>query len=332
MSKILAVRLSSLGDVVLSQPVLTALAAAGHAVELLTKPAYRTLAEMFPGVARVLADPAEGSAYDLVLDWHGTLRARTWIGRIKRTRTVHYAKHGLARRLLIHPGGRPVFWNAWSPLTPAAAVTQWYAQAARRAGLTLALGEPRLDIPPAARQDATALLASAGLAKQESWVAMAPGAKWPTKQWPVEFYAALAAKLEKERGLRTIFLGAGEDAGVCRAAQALAGPRAISLAGLTNAPVLAALLAQARLLVSNDSGPLHLGLAAGACVLAFFGPTVKAFGFAPPDSPRVRVLERVLPCRPCALHGSRRCPLGHHHCLTQITADDAFAAALALLG
>jgi heptosyltransferase-2 len=318
--------------VVLAQPVVTALAAAGHTVELLTKPAYRAAAEMFPGVARVLADPAEGSAYDLVLDWHGTLRARTWIARIKKKRTLHYAKHGLARRLLIHPGGRPVFWNAWSPLTPAAAVTQWYAQAAQRAGLALALGEPRLAIPPAARQTAGELLARAGVAEAEPWVALSPGAKWPTKQWPVESYAALAVELEKAYGWRSVFVGGEADAGVCAAARALAGGRALSLAGKTSVPVLAALLARARLLACNDSGPLHLGLAAGTRVLAFFGPTVKAFGFAPPDSPRARVLERALPCRPCALHGSRRCPLGHHHCLTQITAADAFVAARALLG
>jgi heptosyltransferase-2 len=325
MPKILAVRLSSLGDVVLTQPVVTALAQAGHTVELLTKPENRDLAEMFPGCARVPSSPEELSGdYDLVLDWHGTLRSRTWISQLDKIRTVRYAKHSLARRLLVRPGGRPVFWNAWPTLGASASVTQWYAQAAQKAGLAIRLSEPQLRIPEAVRQAAGDLLQRAGLAVSEPWVAMAPGAKWPTKQWPVQFFAELAMKLEKELGCRTAFLGAAADAEVCRQAQDLSGAGAVSLAGQTSLPVLAALLAQASLLVSNDSGPLHLGVAAGTRVLAFFGPTVREFGFAPPASPRVRVLSQELPCRPCSLHGSRQCPLGHHDCLKKITTAEAF--------
>ena len=333
MPKILAVRLSSLGDVVLAQPVVTALARLGHTVEFLTKPAYRTLAEMFPGTVRVLTSPEElARDYDWVLDWQGTLRSRFWISRLKKIKTVRYAKHSLARRLLIRPWGRSMFWNAWPGLSPEASVTSWYAQAAQRAGLAAPWSEPQLEVPEAARLTAADLLAKAGLAAAEPWVAMAPGAKWPTKQWPLEFYAALAMKLEKELGLRTIFMGATADAGVCQQAHALSGSRAVSLAGQTSLPVLAALLAQARLLVCNDSGPLHLGVAAGTRVLAFFGPTVREFGFAPKASPRVRLLSRDMPCRPCSLHGSRQCPLGHQACLKKITTEEAFSVSKEMLG
>jgi heptosyltransferase-2 len=332
MSKILAVRLSSLGDVVLTQPVVTALASAGHSVDFLTKPEYRALAEMFPGVAQVITSPDNlARDYALILDWHHTLRARSWISRLRPTKTISYSKHSLARRLLVRPGGRPMFWNAWPRLEANASVTDWYAQTAAQAGIAIKLNAPQLNVPAAAQQAARELLARSGQSAAEPWVAMSPGAKWPTKQWPLESYAALTAKLEEELGLRTVFLGATADAGVCQAARILAGGRALSLAGQTSIPVLAALLAQTRLLVCNDSGPMHLGVAAGTRVLAFFGPTVREFGFAPPASPRVRVLSRELSCRPCSVHGSRRCPLGHHDCLKKIATAEAWDVSKELL-
>ncbi|NTV53795.1 MAG: glycosyltransferase family 9 protein, partial [Candidatus Firestonebacteria bacterium] len=260
MSKILAVRLSSLGDVVLTQPVITALAQTGHEVSLLTKPAYRAVAEMFPGIAGVLTSPEDLTGeYALVLDWHGTLRARTWISRLKKIKSARYAKRSWARRLLVRPWGHPVFWNTWPTWGEDVSVTAAYARAAEQAGLTLPRHEPRLVIPASAQQAAAALLTQAGVSDQEAWVAMAPGAKWPTKQWSWEAYGALAADLEKNLNLRTVFLGGSADIGVCQAARVRAGGRAVSLAGQTSLPALAALLSQARLLVSNDSGPLHLG-------------------------------------------------------------------------
>ncbi len=333
MTDILAVRLSSLGDVVLTQPVVSALAGAGHRVAVLTKPEYKALVELFPGVHAVMTDPKHvTAAYPVILDWHGTLRARRWIKQCASGSgpVLRYAKRSGARRLLVHPGGHRMFWNAWSSLGPKESVTQWYAEAARRAGFEIQLDAPKLALSDTLRAEARACLAHAGIQPKASWVAMAPGAKWFTKQWPVEHYAALADRFQKEGRVRTVWIGGPAEQDVLAALQRQV-PHSVTLAGQTSLPLLAALLAEAPLLVCNDSGPMHLGVAAGTRVLAFFGPTVREFGFAPAETARVRLFSCELPCRPCSLHGSKACPLGHHACLREISPGEVWEAAHILL-
>lgn len=332
MPSALVIRLSSLGDVVLTQPVLQAAAQAGYDVDFFTKPVYQPLGALLPGVARTLASP-EGLAprYDLVLDLHGTARARRLVARVRAQRVLHYCKHSLARRLLVRPWGHPVFWNAWAKLDARSSVVDWYAQAAQRAQIAVAERRPRLSVPEQAQQAAAKLLAGLGLKDSQPWVALAPGAKWATKQWPREYFSQLAVRLDRETGIRPVLIGGESEIGLCRDVAQAAGGRVVSLAGQTDLATLAALFSKSALFVGNDSGPLHLAAAAGTRVLAFFGPTVPEFGFAPPAGTRTRIVSRSLSCRPCAVHGSRACPLGHHACMKKIMPDEAWTLSKELL-
>ena len=93
----------------------------------------------------------------------------------------------------------------------------------------------------------------------------------------------------------------------------------------------AELIGRARLLVTNDSAPLHLASAMNTPTVAVFGPTVPAFGFGP-LADRASVAEHLgLDCRPCDRHGPQRCPLGHWRCMREITAGDVAALARAFL-
>jgi heptosyltransferase-2 len=88
----------------------------------------------------------------------------------------------------------------------------------------------------------------------------------------------------------------------------------------------AALIEGARVLVTNDSAPLHLAAAMGTTVVAIFGPTIPEFGFGP-RGPQDRALGVVgLSCRPCSRHGPPSCPLGHHLCMKSLTVDDVLQA------
>jgi len=88
---------------------------------------------------------------------------------------------------------------------------------------------------------------------------------------------------------------------------------------------LAALFAAASVVISNDSGLMHLATGVGAPVVAVFGPTVEAFGFYPFRA-HTEVINRDLPCRPCSAMGTERCPLGHFRCMLEIPATDVLHA------
>ena len=92
-----------------------------------------------------------------------------------------------------------------------------------------------------------------------------------------------------------------------------------------------ALMPHFKLFITNDSGPMHIATAFNVPTLAIFGPTTRELGFFPYGRGH-RVLEvKGLPCRPCALHGGRKCPQGHFKCMRLITVDDVFNNAKEML-
>ena len=93
----------------------------------------------------------------------------------------------------------------------------------------------------------------------------------------------------------------------------------------------AALLQQCQLLLSNDSGLMHMATALRVPVVAIFGPTVQEFGFYPFKA-CAQVISAELTCRPCSTKGSTRCPRGHHQCMQQVTVAQVYTAAHTMWG
>jgi heptosyltransferase-2 len=91
-------------------------------------------------------------------------------------------------------------------------------------------------------------------------------------------------------------------------------------AGETSLRGFYSLVKRSRLLVSNDSAPVHYACAAKTPVVALFGPTVPALGYAP-ITKNSRIAEINLACRPCGTHGGKVCPLSHFRCMKELTAD-----------
>jgi heptosyltransferase-2 len=161
----------------------------------------------------------------------------------------------------------------------------------------------------------------------EPIIALAPGSIWATKRWP--YYADLARLLAGEA--RIVVVGGEADRSLSDEIADATGGRSIDATGRLSLLASAEMIGRARLLVTNDSAPLHLASAMNTPTLAVFGPTVPAFGFGP-LAERAAVAEiEGLECRPCDRHGPRRCPLGHWRCMREITAGDVAALARALL-
>jgi heptosyltransferase-2 len=169
-------------------------------------------------------------------------------------------------------------------------------------------------------------MSDAGLAQDAPYVVLAPGAEYgPAKQWPTAHYRAAAQALAAS-GRRVLVAGLPKEQALGDAI--LAGlPGALNLAGCTTLPELVAVLAGARLLISNDSGAMHVGAALGVPQIALFGSTNPHW--TAPLNARARVIYRAEPCSPCYARG---CPLGHLRCLQEIRPEQVLAEAEALLG
>lgn len=172
-----------------------------------------------------------------------------------------------------------------------------------------------------------ARLKAEGVPEEARLAGVHPGSAWPTKQWLEPRFAELCRRLER-RGLRAVLVGGPQDRALCARIAGASG--ALDWSGKTDLRELRALMGRFSLFVTNDSGPMHLAAGRGVPTVAIFGPTTRELGFFPYGKNH-KVLETQLPCRPCGLHGQRKCPEGHFLCMKLITVEQVFAAAEELL-
>ena len=154
---------------------------------------------------------------------------------------------------------------------------------------------------------------------------IAPGARSHIKRWTADGYARVADRLIADHRLPVVFTGEPAEEEVVEAVLARMERRAHSAVGLLTARQLGALMGRARLVITNDSGALHLASLVNAPTVAVFGPTDPArYG---PRAARARVVRRALFCAPC----ERPLCRFQHECMRFVAADEVYAAAAALL-
>jgi heptosyltransferase II len=156
---------------------------------------------------------------------------------------------------------------------------------------------------------------------QENTIALAPGSVWATKRWGDDKFVELAGLLLEE-DVHLVVIGGPSEREVGERIALLDPSRLTDLTGKTTLAEAAGVIAKCRLLIGNDSAPIHLATAVGTPSVVIYGPTVKEFGFAPP-SEMSRVVEvEYLWCRPCTAHGSDVCPIFTHKCMKTISATE----------
>jgi lipopolysaccharide heptosyltransferase II len=324
---ILAVRFSSIGDVLLTTPLLRAIRQRHPqaAITVLTKPAHAPLLSHNPHVTRVLSVESKGSLrhlagelraarYSDLLDLHDSLRSRM-LRLLVPGNWTSYPKHRVARALLIHAKKR---YRSWRP------VAERYFAAAQHLDVKPDGRPPEFFLGAEARQEIDQWLGVTGLAKDRSMIAVAPGAAHATKRWPVQHWQALIDRII-EQGQDVVIVGGAADQEVATALTVKGPGRVVSAAGRFGLQGTGALIQRSTALVSGDTGVMHMATGVGTPVVALFGPTVKEFGFFP-YTPGSRVIELDLSCRPCSSKGGPRCPLGHHRCLVDIGPETVLAA------
>ena len=148
-----------------------------------------------------------------------------------------------------------------------------------------------------------------------------PSSVWETKKWPHYKYSLLIKKIYEKYKIRPVIIGSKEEVPYSELIEKPVKGMCINLCGKTSLSLLISLMKKADILITNDSGPMHIGVASRIYVIAIFGPTTKELGFFPYSS-KSTVLEADLECRPCRLHGSMKCPHGHFLCMKLISVDD----------
>ena len=253
--------------------------------------------------------------YDLLIDFQGLLKSgiSVWLARAGR-------KVGFGRGME-HAEGSYIFLNE-----TVAPVSMDEHAVIRGLLLLKAIGIDSEDIVydlpvgKEQREKISQLLEVEGVDPARPLVAINPMTTWETKHWKNERFAQVADQL-LDRGIEVVFSGGPQDVGAIEGIRAAMTGKAASLAGRTTLKDLAVLYERVAVLITTDTGPMHLAAAVGTPVVALFGPTAP--WRTGPFGSGHRVLRAEIACSPCLKKLCNR----KHECMEQITVDQVVQAA-----
>lgn len=334
--RILVKGVNWLGDAVMTLPLLAALRRRHPKarITVLTKPALADLYTLAPGADETVSQGGDPNPltsprawtrlvgdlrrrrFDLALVLPGSFLSALTVRAAGARRRIGYAQEGrsllltdaLPKRADLLRGHRVGFYlNLLAPL-----------------GNVPAAEAPALFVPAAPARAADEALARAGVSPGAACVGLNPGATYgAAKQWPPERFEAVGRALAADGARIIVFGGPAEAALGTRIATAI--PGAFDFSGKTSIPLLAALLARCAVLVTNDTGPMHVAQAVGTPIVAVFGPTDPVT--TPPYGDRHTIVRRPVACSPCLL---RSCPIDHR-CMVRIEPAEVLEATRAWL-
>ncbi|MCJ7457697.1 MAG: lipopolysaccharide heptosyltransferase II [candidate division Zixibacteria bacterium] len=159
--------------------------------------------------------------------------------------------------------------------------------------------------------------------REDKIVGIAPGSVWNTKRWLPERFGEVAEALTEKLGAKVIFIGGKEDEKPCLEIASNMKSKPLIAAGKTSPLQSASLISRCRVILSNDTAPMHMAVAMRVPVVAIFGSTIPEFGFAPTGKNDL-VIQKEIYCRPCGIHGRKKCPEKHFRCMKEITEEEVF--------
>jgi heptosyltransferase-2 len=305
--RILVVAPNWIGDALMAQPLLSRLKQSGAALEVLAPEWVAPVVRRMPEVDHVIAAPFRHGALQLGERWRlgRSLKRRGYDSAIVLPNTWKSALlpflAGIPRRIGYVGEARYVLLNVRYRKSNSS-MPRHYARLAGEPGTELP--KPHLEVTPAEIDEAKRRFGIEG-----RYAVLCPGAEYgPAKRWP--YFGELAEKL----GETVVLLGSAGDQA---AASAIRGK---NLVGKTTLDEAIRLIAGAALVVSNDSGLMHVAAALGRPQVALFGSSSPEH--TPPASSKARVLWLHLECSPCF---ERECPLGHFRCMKEITVEQVLS-------
>lgn len=318
--RILLIKPSALGDVVHAMPIAHLLKSRFPNSKLawLINPALSQIAERHPDVDEVihfdrkmLATGDRFAAIDKPLEFGATLAERRFDLVVDLQGLLRSGLMTISTRAPIRVGFRTAREFAWLAYTHRVASRGVERHAIERyldVAETLGCGRSPVRFDFGVRDDERSRVAA--MTGDKPFALLLPGTNWQTKRWPAESFEELAKRLREERGLRSIIGGARDALELSPKI-----PSAESLAGQTSLMELVALIERASVVVTNDSGPMHIAAALGKPMVSIFGPTSPIR--TGPYRREETVIRLDIVCSPCF---SRSC--SHTSCMRELKADD----------
>jgi len=319
MKKLLIIRFSSIGDIVLTTPVIRCLKQQVPEAEIhyVTKRQFLSVIEANPYIDWIITIEKKISEvvqqlkkenYDLLIDLHKNLRSKGIIWNLRKPSST-FSKINLEKWLIV---------NLKINRLPEVHVVDRYFRAVSR--LRIKNDGLGLDyfIPPGDEVDLTSLPAS----HQKGYTGWVIGAKHLTKIFPEDKIIEVCRKMSKP----VVLLGGKEDFEKGERIRCSAGDQIYNACGKYNINQSASLVRQAEKIITNDTGLMHIAAAFKKEIISLWGNTIPEFGmypYLPGDAERSHILEvKGLPCRPCSKLGFEKCPKGHFKCMKDINTEN----------
>ncbi len=332
--KILIVKLSSIGDVVHTLPSLYALRSAYPMAEIdwLVEEEAKGIIKGNPMINNLvvvkkrgfLKDPGrtwrvakglKARGYDMVIDFQGLFKSGIWVYLSGARRRIGFDKGREFSHIFLN--------DKLDPYDPDKHAVDRYLQLARYAGGKVEEVRFPFKFSEDEKESVLGLLKEGNMVKNESFIILSPSARWETKLWGVEKFAELAEEINKRFGFKVVLVGSEADRGLLHEIASTANS-VINLGGRTTLKELAFLMKLSLLVISVDSGPMHIASAVGTPVVAIFGPTAP-WRTGPYGNNNI-IFRRVLECSPCF---SRRC--GDNICMKDITVREVMDGVVAII-
>ena len=318
--KILIIRLSSLGDIVLTQPVAASLRQhyPQATIHFITKKIFIPIVESFGCIdqTHIWEDhksfsklrKLRRSKFDLVIDLHNKFNTFLIKSLVKGKQTFTYnKKHNLRRKIVKHKTNETI-----------SSTVDLYFSTLRKLGIDAKTEYPRLFPEPAENETILKIRQNGKIL-----VGIFPGALHKTKQYPLQQLAKVI--LNSAEIFQFVLLGSNNEKSLAETLINLSKSNVLNFCGKFSIDELISVINSLDIIITNDSGPMHIAAALKKKQIAIFGATHPILGFAPHNEKAI-IIKADLDCQPCSLHGSEICPLEHFNCMKDINSDKIIKA------
>lgn len=345
-NKTVIFRLSSIGDIILSSALLRVMrqvAGKDARIDFVVRKEYAELVRYnhhlsivheydaetgFDGLQK-LARELYDEHYDLAVDIHDSIRTKFLRTACRTKETVVIDKRKFERWLLIN-----LKRNAYDDDL---SVAERYIETVEKYGVKNDGKGLEIFIPDSILFDISGKMGKLKLNQFEKVVGICPGSKHFTKRWQKEKFAEVAVRAAKDFHAKIHLFGGAEERDDCTFVEEEVSRR-VSETAVTNFAGELSLLETAAamefcdVVVTNDSGLMHLAAAKQKKIVALFGSTVKEFGFFPYGTEAIVIEKADLDCRPCTHIGRKSCPKQHFQCLAGIGVEEVYDAVKKMAG